>query len=537
MILGQNLWHDSILENMAPIEIGERLLFTYLAAPQNCYAMLVTTALTQPNKIGFFDDNGCAYRYAHFLELVDKFAHYLKHTKQINKGKHIGLLLYNSIEFCVAFYAIAKLAAVAVPLPSKYTQQELSELIQKSDLDLLIIHEHFNLYFTERVTPQQRVVVQEDKRGCGLRYLIDPIKLDERDSVSLAEPNDVIIIMFTSGTTSQSKGVVLRNYNVIHAIMTYQRILAITPQDKTIIPIPIYHITGLVGLLGLFVYVGGEIYLHRYYCAEKILACIEKNKITFMHGSPTVFAKLLELKDRHYHLNSLKMIGCGSSYTPLSQQQDFHKWLPNTQFRVIYGMTETASPAFIFPNDTPTSIYATASGRPVPGLEVKILDEQGQELAQDQIGEIWLRGSSVCDQYYKLDTQMITPDKWLNTGDMGYFNGDNYIYVVDRKKDMINRGGEKIWSIDVEQALLLLPDIKECAVVAIPDEIYGEVAAAMVVVKTGRQLTACEIQQQLRKSLASFKIPVTILFSDAIPKTAGLKVDKRTIKARLTQLG
>ncbi|PWC11709.1 o-succinylbenzoate--CoA ligase [Brenneria roseae subsp. americana] len=530
MINGKDLWNNTILRDMGIRKIHNRNLFTYLNMPKNFYETLVNTVSRTPDKIAFYDNWGRAYSYVNFLESVDKFSLYLKKDKKIHQGSHVGILLYNSIEFCIAFYAIAKLGAIAVPLPTKYRETELTPLVDKSNLDILIINEDFNHYFQHLINKDKRVISEGEKDGIGFRKYIEDIVLSNSDSDSVGDLSDEIIIMFTSGTTSQSKGVVLRNYNVIHAIITYQRILDIAPEDKTIIPIPIYHITGLVALLGLFVYVGGEIHLYRYYDAKRILEGIVSNEITFMHGSPTVFSKLLDFKDENYNLKSLRILGCGSSYTPLAQQQAFHQWLPHTKFIVIYGMTETSSPAFIFPNDTPTSIYATASGKPIPGIEVKILDEAGLELPHNQIGEIWLRGSVVCEEYYQLDSSLIDNEFWLNTGDMGYSNEDNYIYVVDRKKDMINRGGEKIWTNDVEQELLLLKEIKDCAVVGIPDEVYGEVAAAIIVLKTSYKISVEEIKSRLKKSLATFKIPEKIIFSNEIPKTPGLKVDKKKIK-------
>ena len=262
---------------------------------------------------------------------------------------------------------------------------------------------------------------------------------------------------------------------------------------------------------------------------KKILDCIEQEKITFMHGSPTVFSKLLEFKTQ-YACRSLRKLGCGSSYTPVNKLNEFHEWLPFCQFQVIYGMTETSSPALICPYDSPTSIYSTAAGIPVPGVQFKICSSDGKELKENEVGELFIKGACVAENYYKLPDSKYFADGWLSTGDMAYFNKSNYIFIVDRKKDMINRGGEKIWCIDLEEELNRLEEIQESSVVGIDDSIYGEVPVAVVVLNEGYTLDFESIKSRLKKQLATFKIPTQIKVVTEIPKTAGLKVDKRSIR-------
>lgn len=167
---------------------------------------------------------------------------------------------------------------------------------------------------------------------------------------SLCEPtgglDDAAIMMFTSGTTSRAKGVVLTNGNVIHAAMVYQRLMGTTPTDSCLIPIPIYHVTGLIALLIQFVYVGATTYLHRLFDARRVLACVRDRKITYLHGSPTSFAELLPLRGEFPELPSVRCMLSGSSYEPVGTMRQFHQWMPTATFQVVYGMTETASRRF-----------------------------------------------------------------------------------------------------------------------------------------------------------------------------------------------
>ena len=272
------------------------------------------------------------------------------------------------------------------------------------------------------------------------------------------------------------------------------------------------------------------VYLYRRYEAHRILECIEKNKITFMHGSPTVFGLLMDLKEEYPALPSLRMMLCGSSYMPVEKLKQLHKWLPTTEIRTVFGMTETASPGTLFPTDTALSIYPSSSGRPVPGLELKILEDDGHEVETGTVGTVYIRGANVVEYYYKMESPLFTEDGWLDTGDMGYQNEDAFVFFVDRKKDMVNRGGEKIWCTDVEDELIAFKGVKDAAVVGIPNEKYGEVAAAVVVLEKGAQLTEEQIKEEMLKEMARFKVPERILFLDAIPKTPGLKTDKKYIR-------
>lgn len=528
MIKGSTFWDSLTMKNMKNTAFNGIEVLSYAEMPQSLYHSLQETAAKFPDKVAFYDNWERSYPYEAFLGMVDSMAAYLKKNFEVTKGTHVGILLHNSIEFCVSFFAVVKLGAVAIPFPSKYREPEIEQLIRKADLSVLLYSETFEKWIVDYQLKEIKLLKSENEEtGYGFRHIsFEGLHIEE----GAGELEDEVIIMFTSGTTSQSKGVVLCNYNVMNAVVVYNRTLGITPEDKTIIPVPIYHITGLVALLGLFVYTGGTIYLYRRYDAKRILTCVRDNEITFMHGSPTVYGFMLDYKNQFPYLPSLRMLACGSSYMPKEKMREIHRWIPNTKFQIIYGMTETSSPALIFPGDSPTSIYAGAAGKPIPGIEFKFLDEQKQELGCNEVGEIWIRGNVVTKGYYKMETDLVSKDHWLNTGDMGYYNEDGYVYIVDRKKDMINRGGEKIWCTDIEEELLLISGIKDAAVVGIPDDIYGETAAAIVVIKEGSKLTEEEIKEDLKNRVAKYKIPTKILFVSEIPKTAGMKVNKKLIK-------
>ena len=200
------------------------------------------------------------------------------------------------------------------------------------------------------------------------------------------------------------------------------------------------------------------------------------------------------------------------------------------EFRTIYGLTETTSPGFVFPGDAATSIHCGSSGRPVPGLTVSIRDAEGAEVAPGERGDIWLHGTNLLRRYDNLETPALTADGWLNTNDVGYANEDGYVFIVDRTKDMVNRGGEKVWCIDVEEELRSVPGVADAAVVGVPHDIYGEEPAALLVPEPGLRLDPGAVEESLGTRLARYQVPRRYLVTDAVPVTGNLKVDKRAIR-------
>lgn len=270
-------------------------------------------------------------------------------------------------------------------------------------------------------------------------------------------------------------------------------------------------------------------YLNRFFDAGRVLDDIRKYEITFFHASPTVFSLILKHTEEYPELPSLRMFACGSSNMPPAKIRMLHAWLPDCEFRTIYGLTETTSPATVYPVDANESSYIGSSGVPIPGLEFRILDSDGVELPALVQGQVWVKGSNITPAYYKLETDAIR-DGWLNTGDIAYFNEQGYLYIVDRVKDMINRGGEKICSFDVENELLNLDGIEDAAVVGIPDELYGEVPVAVVRCSKDNRWSEEGLRKELKKRMAGYKVPVHIRFVDAIPVTENMKTDKKQIR-------
>lgn len=538
MIEGSLLWDEKIIRDMTKKSISEcKAIWTFSGLAENLFDALKKTAGRFPQKTALADEEGRNYTYQEFLNKCEELAAYLHWQKNIKAGSHVGIMMHNTIEYCIAFFALSRIGAVTISLPSKFKPKEVCALAQRADMEYLICEQEYSTWFDSIEISKKIVLPKEQIAESGYESVFTTWNMKEQNIEKMKKVpgghwTDPVILMFTSGTTSQSKGVLLKNYHVMHAVEAYRRTLQITDKDISVIATPIYHITGLIALLGLFLTTGGTLYLHKIFDAEKVIRDARKYKFTFLHASPTVFHMILQKGENSPEISSLRSLACGSSNMSKEKLLRFHKWLPNSKFHTIYGLTETSSPGTVFPDDASTSEYIGSSGRPIPGMYFKIVDENHREVPDGDVGEIAVKGANVLDNYYG---QEPLEDGWLYTGDLGYFNKQKYLFVVDRKKDMINRGGEKIWCFDVENELESMREIQNAAVVGIPDELYGEVAAAMVEKKENASITPDEIQKYLRTKMAKYKVPVKIKIVDQIPHTVNGKPDKKVIKKILME--
>lgn len=531
MLTNAKSWGDNIEDLTETRFIDNKEYLTFKDIQINMYEILKEKATTTPDKIGVVDSFHNNYTYKELLELTDDFTAYLYKDKGISKGSHIGLVLYNSIEFIISYLAGQKLGAVIIPFPTKYNKNGLLNLISKSDCNLIIAEEKFAGWLKENNIFKGNIIVcntKENEYGFKNITVYSDFNLDS--SVSLS---DIALIIFTSGTTSGSKGVIIKNYNLQHAISAYQHTLGVSENDSTILSIPIYNVTGLIATFSLFLKIGGTVRIHKFFDSQLLMQEIIKYNITFFHGSPTVFVLMLKEKQKYNSVPSLRLLACGSGNMSSSSIKELKNWMPKTEFRTIYGLSETSSPGTVFPTDAAISEFLGSSGIPIPGLQIKIVDEEMESLPVYQKGEVMLKGTNVISSYYNLDTDLIAKDYWLKTGDIGYVNELGYLYIVDRKKDMINRGGEKIYCLDIENAISEITGVNEVAVVAKKNELYGEIPVAVITVKQGFSLEEYEIKNKLSLVLAKYEIPEEIIIEEEILKTPNGKIDKKGIRENL----
>ena len=533
MFTGARFWQDRIPGGLVRRTLSSgRTIETFPDMPENLYAFLERTAAARPDHLALADDLGRTLTYKELKEKVDCFADYLEQDLGLWKGAHIAIMAYSTTEYVTAFLAVIRIGAAAVILPTKFKEAEIESLSMRANLDCVICDGQYEPWFgscREKGIPV--ISYRPGPEGFALDSFTGPSK--GTHCVPRAEYEDVCVMMFTSGTTSMSKGVLLTNYNFVHAAGVYRMAADITEDDRTVIPVPIYTITALSAVIGTFLLAGGTIYLQRIFHAGNVLACIRDHDLTYMHAAPTVCSLLLEERENFPELPSLRRIFCGGSRMPAEKIRRLHEWLPDCEYHNVYGMTETTSPGTIQRENAVDCKEMASEGFAVPGLTYKVVDEAGREVPDGESGEIMVSGSCIMKEYYNLDT----PDYqngWPATGDVGYFTPDGYCYVTDRKKDMINRGGEKMTSYDVEEEMYAMEGIAEAVVVGIPDELYGEVPAALVKAEPGCVWNEETIKGYLRKKMAKYKVPVKVVFTDQIPLSSGGKPDRKNIRKMLS---
>jgi len=533
MLSGNQFWEDNFTSDMVCCNYKGRKVYTYADVPQNLYADLYHTESKYPQKIAIIGDDHASYTYSQFLDMVKKFSQFLYFEEKIRKGDMVALIMRNTIEFCVSVYALAKLGALVVPVNTKFKPTEWKKLLDDLPIKLFIVGDQYAEAAKILSDHEKGSSFVAAKRNDGFISMLKN-KEYEGDPHENTVWEDDFVIMHTSGTSGRSKGVVLSNFNLVNAIKSYEKILGVTNEDKTIIATPIYHITGFVALMMVFIHCGGTICLHAAFQPERVLQCVIDHGITLIHASPTVFILLLEKKEQFPYVPSLRLFACGSANMPPKVIRELHEWIPGMEFRTVYGLTESSSAGTGFPVDAALSSKIGASGLPMPGMKLKLVDEEGNETPKGQAGELCMLSSVILDRYYNLKTETLNEDGWFRTGDIARFDEDGYVYIVDRKKDMINRGGEKVWSNEVENEICLISGVVEAAVIGVPDEKYGEAVMAVIRTKDNIFIAKQEVRRWLESRIAKFKIPKYIVFVDRMLKTHGNKIDKERIRAQYT---
>lgn len=474
------------------------------------------------------------YSFDAFHSRVLQVMAHLSECWSLGKGSRIVLAYGNTPDFCELFFAAMGLGIEVVPFSTKLKEEEGLRLIDHIKPDAVFYNSEGQNWLS--AISGARAVSLEQWRGLSLP---EPLRTLPEE----VQHQDCAVVMFTSGTTGAPKGAVISHGNLLSAIGAYQAGLSLNENDSTVLAVPVYHITGLSALLALFVALGGSIWLQERFNASAVLKTIDQENISFIHGSPTVFILLCQaakaLSDENTlpcSFPSLKQIACGAGHLNTGLIQELTRCFPQAAIHPVYGLTETTSPATLFTDDVRHHVRIGSSGRAVTGMDIEIRDEQHAEQPAGSIGHIWLRGDMVVKQYWLPPAHTAACDEhgWFATGDVGYLDDEGYLYIKDRSKDMINRGGEKIYSIDLENVISTCSGVKEVAVIPVPSVIYGEEPAAFVVAES--ELSREDILQWLRSRVARYQLPVRIIFTRTLPRTHNGKICKRELKNQLSSL-
>lgn len=504
---------------------------------------LIHQAATQPGKLALiFEDR--RWTYADLLRDVQSRAAGLA-AAGILQGQKIGLMLDTCPEFILLEYAAFWLGVVVVPMNMHYRGNEIEYLLATCEVDVLVIDAAFagrlpqglrdrcpalGRIFVLGTPPAEMAVAFDDAAALIGDAVLAPKPAAPAD-------DDTALMLFTSATTGKAKGVMLSIGNLAGNYDRTPEWLGLAPDEVTLLALPLYNTFALNQGINALMVLGATMVLLRRFDAVACMAAIQAHRCTFFPGVPTMLQKVFNHPDvGRYDLTSVRRIVTGGAPVPAAILARVHACAaPGIVVITGYGLTEATALNSIHevrlgPDgelDRPKSV-----GRALPGIAIRIADEAGNEVPRGTVGEICIKGACVMKGYYKLPemTAEAIRDGWLRTGDLGVMEPDDHFAVVDRKKDLIIRGGQNIYPADIEEALYSHPAVAEAAVIAAPDDVLGEVPRAFVALKPGASATPEALLAHARTLLASYKVPASLEIIDELPKGPTGKILRRGLR-------
>ena len=480
-----------------------------------------------------------SYTYRQFHAATGRLANALQ-AKGIGKGDIVGLYLPSTPMMAVAFWACQRLGAVPAPLSAMFRHSELRKIIERTGMRAVIADGSTWPYFSE-IRGEFSQLAACLVAGGG----VDAD--DDLDALAAAEPeafadvacahSDIASLFFTSGTTGTPKGTAQTHFNLVST----QRDMMVSHRSRFgaevyLCAVPLFTNFGLTVTLNLCLYAGGTIVLHDRWDTERVMADIKRYRATYFGGTPTMYVYMVNDHDPARHdLSSLRICTTGGSPVPQPVIQRFEE-LSGVKVAQVYGSTETCGQNVMEP--TAGIRKPGSAGLPVGSSRITILDDAGNEVATGEIGEVVIGGDCVAQGYLgdpDATAAAFGPLGWLS-GDLGYVDADGFLFIVDRKKDVIITGGHNIYPLEVESVLYRHPAVAMCAVVPAPDAEKGEIPVAVVVLHPGATATADDLRAWCRAELAAYKAPRRVEIIDHMPVEAA-KIRKRDLVAALKEGG
>ncbi|MFN2493525.1 MAG: class I adenylate-forming enzyme family protein [Pyrinomonadaceae bacterium] len=503
--------------------------------PRNLAHLLKQRVNTAPEKHFLFSESdGRTFTFAEFDEAVSRAARMLE-SKGIARGDVVSLLLPNSVEYIIAYFACWKLGAVAGPVNSLLKADEVAFVISDSDAKALLVHSNF-LPLVDSIKnemPVLREFIQFDNEAIATNEFNALPNAGQASGPADEGVNldTEAIIIYTSGTTGKPKGCLLTHGNLIANARQITQWLGFTKDDRLLSVMPLFHMNAVSVTTLSALYAGGSTVISPKFSASRFWQVISDYEVTSFGSVSTMLSMLLSTYPngvpKGLKTDQLRFAMCGSAPVPSEVLQRFEETFGCLVIEG-YGLSESTCRSTFNPPDKRRR--PGSCGMPI-GNEMKIVDEEDKEVPEGQLGEIVLRGENILKGYYKNDDATATAFRggWFHTGDIGYRDADGFFYVVDRKSDMIIRGGENIYPREIDEVLYRHPAIASAATIGVPDELYGEEVAAFVVLKEGREATEEEIAAFCGERLADYKCPKTVRIVKDIPKGHTGKLLKREL--------
>ena len=501
--------------------------------PQSIPELLKQRVIATPDKLFLFSEaNKRQYTYKQFEAAVMRTARMLI-AKGVRKGDVVSLLMPNSVEYVIAYFACWQIGALAGPINSLLKAQEIAYVISNSEARALLVNSEF-LPLIETIrdeVPTLQAIVIFDNEADATRE-----EITGADPTAESDGDQEAIIIYTSGTTGKPKGCLLTHGNVIANARQISGWLGFNETDRLLTIMPLFHMNAVSVTTMSALYAGASTVVSQKFSASRFWQIISEYQITSFGSVATMLSMLLSTYPdgvpEGLKTDQLRFAMCGSAPVPAEVLRRFEE-----KFHCLviegYGLSESTCRSTFNPPDERRR--PGSCGLPI-GNEMRVVDEEDREVPDGELGEIVLRGENILKGYYKNDTANETAFRngWFHTNDIGYRDADGFYYIVDRKSDMIIRGGENIYPREIDEVLYQHPAIQAAAAVGVKDELYGEEVAAVVVLKPGANTTTQEVIDYCKARLADFKCPKTVHFVEDIPKGPTGKLLKRELAKMLS---
>ncbi len=473
------------------------------------------------------------------------------HALGIKKGDCVAVWAPNVSEWIFATLGLQSLGAILVPINTRMKGSEAADLLNRSKVRVLFTLAEFKsgphstiryLDLLEGIDLpylQHKVVMRDetDKAFSWTQFLAQGQKIEQHTVVEIAnavEADDVMDMLFTSGTTGKPKGVMCAHAQNIRTITTWADINGLNDTDNYLIINPFFHSFGYkAGWLAALIK-GAKILPVLTFDLDAVLQQIEDDKISMLPGPPTIYQSILAHPRRaDYDLSSLRLAVTGAAPVPVELVNRMREELAFESVVTAYGLTETCGFVSICRPDDPAHIISGSSGRAMDGIEVKCVDNEGHELPRGEAGEIWVRGYNVMKGYFDNDSataETMADDGWLKTGDVGTMDDNGYIDITDRMKDMYISGGFNVYPAEIENAISSIGGVVQVAVIGSADERMGEVGKAFIVKEANSDLDESDIISWCKANIANYKVPKKVKFLDAMPLNATGKILKTELR-------
>ena len=489
--------------------------------------------------------------YSQLQERVNRLANALADLG-VGPGDRVAAMQVNCPEHIEAYFATAKLDAIYVPVNFRIRVEELRSMVGDAEPKVLFSgSRYYDLVSSVRDNaPSLRSLVALEGKvpTSWLSYERLLASGSEEERFPQADADDTTVIMYTAGTTGMPKGVMLTHNSFSSYILSNVAPADPEIEERNILTVPMHHIAGMQAVLSA-VYGGRCLIIQRQFEPKEWMELVQGERADRAMMVPTMLKQLLDHPEYDkYDLSSLEVITYGAAPMPLEVIKQAIQRMPHTRFINAFGQTETASTITMLPPEnhdltgSPEEVERklrrlSSIGKPLEDVEVRIVDEEGKDVPQGEVGEIVARGSRLMKGYWHQEeaTRQTVRKGWLYTGDLGYCDEEGYIFLAGRARDFIKRGGEMVSPDDVERVLQSHPAVEEAAVIGVPDDYWGERVRAVVVTYPGHQVTEEELIEHCHQRLASFKKPESVVFVSELPRNPMGKVLKRVLGEEFSQ--